>query len=231
MRRMKRFILFNPTKTTYMMKRVLLLLLSVCIFGACHKKEYPVFNYPQAESYGQSKPATASELSSPTTQPAATVLDEAPLLATTHGGLATVIAAPAALPAEAVSASLPQAIRKAPGKLSLSEKIVARKVQKKIEKAQSPRKAAKAKAQIDTVSLLSLIAGGGGLILLLLGVGAGILFGLVGLILGIVGLSRIRRGSAPSSSRAMAILGIVFGGLVTLLGIIVIAAVASYGFI
>lgn len=214
-----------------MMKRVLLLLLSVGVFGACHKKEYPVFNYPQAESHIQAKPATASIPSPPTTQPAATVRNEAPLLAATHEGPAAVMAAPAALPVEAVTASLPQAIRKSPDRPSLAEKVVTRRIQRKIEKAESPRKDAKAKAQIDTVSLLSLIAGGGGLILLLLGVGAGLLFGLVGLILGIVGLSRIRRGSAPSSSRAMAILGIVFGGLVTLLGLIIIAAVASYGFI
>lgn len=211
------------------MKRIFLLLSFVCLLAACHKREYPVFNYHQAESYSHTKPAVASQPAPLATQ--ATASTGETLLATVDADLASVVAAPTPLLAEAVSASQPQSIRKAPERLTLSEKIVARKIQKKIEKAQSPEKAKSPKAQIDTVSLLSLIAGGGGLLLLVLGVGAGLLLGLIGLILGIVGLSRARRGDASSSSRTFAILGVVFGGLVVLLGLIVIAAVASYGFI
>jgi hypothetical protein len=211
-----------------MMKKALLLLVSVCLFGACHKKEYPVFNYSQAGSYHHTKPAAATE----TAQiPTREVSSQEVQLASANDDLASVLAQPATTPSEVAVADQPQTVQKATNRLTLAEKVVAKKIQKKIKKAQSPKEGKKAKAETDLVSLFSLIAGGGGLILLLLGVGAGLLLGLIGLILGIVGLSRIRRGNAPSSSRTMAILGVVFGGLVTLLGLIVIAAVASYGFI
>ena len=210
------------------MKKALLLLVSVCLFGACHKKEYPVFNYSQAGSYNQSKPAAATETTPITTQEVTTREVQ---MASANDDLASVLAEPATTPAEVTIADRPQTIQKTTPRLTLAEKVVAKKIQKKIEKAQSPKEGKKAKAETDLVSLFSLIAGGGGLILLLLGVGAGLLLGLVGLVLGIVGLSRIRRGKAPSSSRTLAILGVVFGGLVTLIGLLLLVAVATFSFV
>lgn len=210
------------------MKKALLLLVSVCLFASCNKKEYPVFNYSQAGSYHHTKPAAATET---TPIVAREVGPREVQIASANEDLASVLAQPVTTPAEVAIEDQPQTIQKATNRLTMAEKLVAKKIQKKIKKAQSPKERKKAKAETDLVSLFSLIAGGGGIILLLLGVGAGLLLGLVGLVLGIVGLSRIRRGVAPSFSRTMAILGVVFGGLVTLLGILLLVAVATFNFV
>ncbi len=70
------------------------------------------------------------------------------------------------------------------------------------------------------MALLSLIFGGAGLLFLLVGGYGTILFGLAGLILGLVALKR-------TSKRTMAVLGIVFGGIVVLVGLLAVIAVST----
>ncbi|TDB69001.1 hypothetical protein [Arundinibacter roseus] len=208
------------------MKKILLLLVVAVAFQACQKNQYPVINNPHFESYTAAKtaPKPAAEVPISATASVLTASASEDMTAVVE---ATEQSTP--IPAEAITPL--HVAKKTPAQTTWKEKVVAKKIQKKIEKAQSPEKAKSAKAKPDTVALLSLIFGGAGLLLLLAGTGLGLLLGLAGLVMGIVGLSKIRKGTAPASSRTMAILGVVFGGLVTLLGLIVIAAVASYGFV
>lgn len=70
------------------------------------------------------------------------------------------------------------------------------------------------------MSLLSLILGGAGLLLVLLGSGFGILLGIAGLICGIIALER-------GGSKTISILGIVFGGIITLLSLLLLVALSA----
>lgn len=104
-------------------------------------------------------------------------------------------------------------------KLGFFERIkfkLAQKYAKKLEKSDGSGK--------KTLSLLALILGGGSLLCLFILPLFGILMALAGLILGIVGLKK-------ESSKTMAILGIVFGGLTLLLTIFFIILVASFSFV
>ena len=104
-------------------------------------------------------------------------------------------------------------------KLGFFERIkfkLAQKYAKKLEKSDGFGK--------KTLSLLALILGGGSLLCLFILPLFGMLMALAGLILGIVGLKK-------ESSKTMAILGIVFGGLTLLLAIFFIILVASFSFV
>ncbi len=218
------------------MKKIFLLLALVGVLGACQKKEYPTFSYTStaiSTNQEQVKSSTPAEVANAATSAISTqqVLsasaDEEIVIITEEE------AALSAIPAEAITIKAASAKTKIaaarPAKLTLTQKIVARKIQKQIKKANSPETAKAAKAQ-DTIALLSLIFGGAGLLLLLVGGGLGLLLGIAGLVLGIIGLGRIKKGEAPASSKTMALLGTIFGGVVALLGLIVIAAASSGGF-
>jgi hypothetical protein len=97
-------------------------------------------------------------------------------------------------------------------------KLVAKRIEK-IKSHQSARAQGKDSGG-DTMALLSLIFGGAGLLFLLVGGYGTILFGLAGLILGLVALKR-------TSKRTMAVLGIVFGGIVVLVGLLAVIAVST----
>ncbi|GHB84363.1 hypothetical protein GCM10007390_44520 [Persicitalea jodogahamensis] len=207
----------------------------VSVFGACQKKEYPTFNYTNTTvSTSQKQVSTpaevvAADVETPaisTPQVLSASADEEVVVMTEEEVALSVIPSEAITPNAAPGVAKTTAAK--PAKLTWTQKIAAKKIQKQIKKASSPETAKAAKAE-NTIALLSLVFGGAGLLLLLLGSGLGILLGIAGLVLGIVGLGRIKKGQAPDSTKTMSLLGVIFGGLVTLLGLIVVAAVASYG--
>lgn len=99
------------------------------------------------------------------------------------------------------------------------ERVGAKIIQKKLNKALSSAKAGGGSGG-NTLSLLSCIFGGAGLLLLLVGGGLALLLGLAGIVLGIIGLKK-------EDSKAMAIIGIVCGGLVILLALLVLFVIAA----
>lgn len=204
------------------MKKNVYLLLLIGFSWACQKREYPVFQHLPSSAYSHpgTTPVPAAEPPAQVTTQSAVMT--APLTAAADNDLASVLKS---TPPNVTAT--PEAITKAPAQQTWQEKVVVKKLKKRVEKENSSTKAAAPKAKADTVALLSLIFGGAGLLLLLAGGGLGLLLGLAGLIMGIIGLSRVKRGLAPQSSRTMAILGIIFGGVVTLLAILVIAVVAA----
>ncbi|WP_247235753.1 DUF4190 domain-containing protein [Telluribacter sp. SYSU D00476] len=135
----------------------------------------------------------------------------------------------AVIPAEAIREAYKA--EKTHAKPSWKERMITRKLEKKISKASAPKEAG-ANGQSKTIPRLSLIFGGLGLLMLILGIvpGIAILFGIAGLVLGIVGLSQIRRGESPRSSKAAALLGLIFGGAVILFLLLAIYAIAAFGF-
>lgn len=215
------------------MRKVILLLSFVSLFWACQKKEYPTFSYPNA---GYLHPPR-TEAPTPAVAVAVPQTIEAPqaLSASATGNVFIEEDSKAAeIPAEAVSSKKENVHVVASGatatKTTWQQKMIAKKIQKQIKKADSPEKAQATKAKADTIALLSLIFGGAGLLLLLAGTGFGLLLGIAGLVMGIIGLSRVKKGLAPASSKTLALLGTIFGGLVTLIGLILIAALSAYGF-
>lgn len=210
------------------MKKILLLLLSVSVFVSCQKKEYPTFNYPSAavsSSQKQVKTPTPAEVATAVVTTPAVAAPQQQLSASANEEIAIVTeeeAALAAIPAEAITT---KAAAAKPAKLTWTQKIVAKKIEKQIKKANSPEAAKAAKAE-DTMSLLALIFGGAGLIFLF-GISAllGLLLGIAGLVLGIIGMQRVKRGEAPASSKILALLGLILGGVVALIGLV---AVANY---
>lgn len=213
------------------MKKILLLLTLAITLGACHKKEYPTFHYSQP--YSQAYPEAADEASSIGLQ----TKDRQPeraldiASASTSNHLSAVVAAIGSPEDQDNFQPEGPAVATASPSSSIKKRFVVRKIQKGISKEQSPTGTMAAKAKPDLAALLSLILGGAGLIVLLLGSGLGFLLGLAGLILGIVGLRRIARDKAPTSSRLLAILGTIFSGVVILLGILLVAVIASFGFV
>ncbi len=138
-------------------------------------------------------------------------------------------AALSAIPAEAITSKAAPAEAKAsaakPAKLTWTQKIVAKKIEKQIRKANAPEGEKAAKKE-DTMSLLALIFGGAGLVFLFaVNATLGLLLGIAGLVLGIIGLQRVKKGEAPASSKILALLGLILGGVVTLIGLL---AVANY---
>ncbi len=221
------------------MKKIFLLLLSVSVFVSCQKKEYPTFNYSSAavsSSQKQVKTTALAEVATVADAARPAVAAPQQLSASANEEIAVVTeqeAALAAIPAEAITTKAAPAEAKAtaakPAKLTWTQRMVAKKIEKQIKKANAPEAVKATKAQ-DTVALLSLIFGGAGLLLLFVGGGFGLLLGIAGLVLGIIGLGRVKKGEAPASSKTMALLGTIFGGVVALLGLIVVAAVSSSGF-
>lgn len=212
------------------MKKGLYLVLLVGLSWACQKREYPVFRHLPSGSYNQ--PNTSSTPTAEQSPQVATHMPAAaasPLAASTSNDVASIV-----LPTEPTyTASEEAVVTQIKGRNpqpTWQDKVIIKKTQKQVRKESSSTKAAAPKAKTDTVALLALIFGAGGLLLLLIGGGLGLLFGLAGLVLGIIGLGRAKRGVAPRSSRTMSILGIVFGGLVTLLALLLIVAIASSGF-
>lgn len=208
------------------MKKSLYLLLLIGLSWSCQKREYPTFQQLPSSAYSHPTAPVGINENQPaqiTTQ----ALTASPQMTASAGNdIASVIEPIESAPTSVIPETAIKAA-KAPAHQTWQEKVLIKKIQKKVEKTKSSTKAAAPKAKADTVALLSLIFGGLGLILLFAGGGLGLLLGLAGLVMGIVGLSRVKRGVAPGSSRTMAILGIVFGGIVTLLGILVIAVIAA----
>lgn len=208
------------------MKTIILLLSVVTLFGACQKKEYPIFIYPNTGYLHQ--PLTESTILAEATQ--------------------TSIEAPSALSASAVGNSFIEkdirettvteeaisskkkhvqlvAKESSATKMTWQRKVIAKKIQKRIEKAVSPVKAQKAKtSDNDTLAmaLLSMLFGGIGLLSLLASSGAGLILGIIGLVFGIISLSRIKKGDSSPSAKRMALLGAWLGGLAAFLGGIII---------
>ncbi|GAB3181045.1 DUF4190 domain-containing protein [Telluribacter humicola] len=192
---------------------------------------------PQFESYKSKKQIQPSSSTASATQPVGTVEEVSVIpgdvaVASAVEGVESVIAfdnASAAIPVEAIKEV--HKVETAPAKLSWKERMLAGKLEKKISKATAPREA-KADGQSKTVPRLSLIFGALGLVMLITGIvpGIAILFGIAGLILGIVGLSQIRKGESPRSSKAAALLGLIFGSAVILFLLLAIYAIAAFGF-
>ncbi|HEV7349144.1 MAG TPA: hypothetical protein VGN67_12525 [Telluribacter sp.] len=211
-----------------MKKSSLLLLILLGILSACQKRQYPQMSKPQFESFGSQK-ATPAQV------PAPPVAAEAPaaVMASSAAGVEAVLEATnenlAAMPAEAIKA-LPVA-EKAPVKLNWKERLVAKKLEKKMQGTYSLKRAS-ATGTSKTIPLLSLVFGGLGLLMLLLSIipGLAILFGIAGLVLGIVGLGEVRKGKAPRSSKFMALLGLIFGAGVIVLLLAAVIFIAAFGF-
>lgn len=215
------------------MKKIFLFLLSVSVFWACQKKEYPTFNYPSAAVSGTQKQAKVAAFPEAAPAIVATPAAAAPqqISASANEDLSVVTEAEAALsaiPAEAITTKVAPAEAAAtvekPVKLTWMQKIVSKKIEKQIKKANSPEVAKAAKVE-DTMSLLALIFGGAGLVILLATSAGtlGLLLGIAGLVLGIIGMQRVKKGQAPASSKILALLGLILGGLVTLIGLIAVA--------
>lgn len=215
------------------MRKVILLLSFVSLFWACQKKEYPTFNYsqsaymhqPKVESVAPTDPVTTPTVTAP--QPLlASSGEDLSMMTEKEVSLATILAEAISSPSE--EATVVTTYKAAPAKMTWTQKVIAKKIQKQIKKADSPEKVNKAKAGTpDTLALLSLIFGGVGLLLLFAGGGLALLLGVAGLVLGIISLGRIKKGETPASAKTMALLGTIFGGVVALLGLIAIAAYSS----
>lgn len=220
------------------MRKIFLLLLLVSVLGACQKKQYATFKYQNSAAYIGQKSVTAAQKE----QESLVVASNEPELLSASADASASFMNPAEIvsariPTEAVTSSAAPAQAKTtsstiakPVKMTLAQKIIAKKIQKQILKANTfeGKKAVKEKA--DTIALLALIFGGAGLLLSFAGTGLGLLLGIAGLVLGIVGMSRIKKGQAPASSKTLALLGLIFGGVVTLLGLILVAALSSSRF-
>jgi len=196
---------------------------------ACQKREYPVFQHPPLSAYSHPKARSAPAADQPGRVTTQSPVASPQLAASTSNDVASVIE-PTKSAYAAATLETATKITKASAEPVWQEEVIIKKIQKRVEKVKSSTKAAAPKAKADTVSLLSLIFGGAGLFLLLTGGGLGLVLGLAGLIMGIIGYSTVNRGAAPRSSQTMAILGIIFGGIVTLLAILIIAVIASGGF-
>lgn len=214
------------------MKKIFLLLLSVSVFWACQKKEYPTFNYPSAAVSSTQKQVKITAPAEATTAIITTPAAIAPqqLSASANEEIAVVTeeeTALSAIPTEAITTKAAPVETKAtaakPAKLTWTQKIVAKKIEKQIKKANAP-KGEKAAKKEDTMSLLALIFGGSGLIFLFaINAVLGLLLGIAGLVLGIIGMQRVKKGEAPASSKILALLGLILGGLVTLIGLLAVA--------
>ncbi len=162
------------------MRKIFLLLSLVSVLGACQKKQYATFNYQSPTAYNSQKSAaTTSERQdhlavaiTPEILSAST--GEVPLLTTSAEIAATRILAEAVrsstapVQTKAASSTLAQ-----PTQLTFTQKVVAKKVQRQIKRSNAPQGRKAVKEKTDTISLLSLVFGGGGLVLLLLGRGLG----------------------------------------------------------
>lgn len=208
------------------MKKSLYFILLIGLSWACQKREYPVFQHLPSSAYIHPKSTSIlSNNDQPTQVTTQSSVASPQLAASANDDVASVVQP--SKPSYSTAQESVSKVTEAPIQQTWQEKVISKKIQKRVEKVSSSTKAASPKAKADTVALLSLIFGGAGLLLLLAGGGLGLLLGLAGLIMGIIGLSRVKRGLAPQSSRTMAILGIIFGGVVTLLAILVIAVVAA----
>ena len=111
-------------------------------------------------------------------------------------------------------------------KLKFTERIALSIVRKKAKK--QARKRAENGPEDGTItdvpSLLAMIFGILGIIFTFL-IGVGILFSIAALVLGIVGLSRVKREAGYRKGKGFAIAGIVLGGLVLLLLLLVLVIV------
>ena len=223
-----------------MKQATLLLLILISIISACQRHQYPQMSKPQFESYSTKKAVKPSSGPAQLTQPIGTV-DEASVTsnnvavatASAAEGLESVVSPgsnSAVIPAEAVREAYKA--EKAPAKPNWKGRVITRKLEKRISKASAPKEAA-ADRQSKTIPRLSMIFGALGLLMLILGIvpGIAILFGIAGLVLGIVGLGQIRKGESPRSSKAAALLGLIFGGAVILLLLLAISFIAAFGFV
>jgi hypothetical protein len=107
-------------------------------------------------------------------------------------------------------------------KMSFTKKLAFKMVQNKVKKQVAKGKVdASAPASGNTMSLLSLIFGGVGLLSLVLPIGIfGLLLGVAGLVLGLVAMKK-------EGSNVMNLLGTIFGGLTVLLFLVAVIFVAS----
>lgn len=97
-------------------------------------------------------------------------------------------------------------------KLSFGQKIALKTLKLKANKSLNS-------GNIDTLSLLALIFGGAGLLFLFAGFGW--LLGIAGFIMGLIALKK------GTPNKTMAILGVVFGGIALLVGLLILLAVAA----
>lgn len=105
-------------------------------------------------------------------------------------------------------------------KKSFADKIkfkIAQKWSKKLSEANE-------KSDKKTLSLIALISGASSLIVIWLLPVLGLLLGIAGIIFGIIGLKK-------ENAKVMAILGIVFGGILVLLTALLLIALANFSFV
>ncbi|GAB2782528.1 hypothetical protein GCM10027275_27810 [Rhabdobacter roseus] len=210
------------------MRKLTFLFLLTVVFASCQKKTYPPLGFYQPERFESRKTLIDKENQGVIEQSetARTMEEPASLTASVKEEMGDLEAKPeaAAIPAEAVKAA-PMPTKQVT-KMSLKQRVVAKQMEKKIAKASaSPEKLQQAKEQPNTLALLALIFGGLGLLLLLFSGGAlALLLGIAGLVLGLITLGQVNKGQAPASSKTMALLGTIFGGVVALLGLIAIAS-------
>lgn len=203
------------------MKKIALLLLSVSIFAtSCSKKEYATFQPTHSPAYASAKAPVAVVVTEENT-----VTAEVQAIESAQAEVISADLMPEIAP-EVATVAVPAAVKavvkntsKATTKVTLKD-IRTLKKELKAAKALSP---AKTKGNTDTLALLSLIFGGAGFLFLFIGGAFSLLLGIAGLVLGIIALKK------GTSQRTMAILGIVFGGLVALLALLVISVLATAG--
>lgn len=107
-------------------------------------------------------------------------------------------------------------------KMSFVQKVAFKMAQNKVKKQVAKGKLdANAPASAGTMSVLALVFGAAGLVLLFVSGLFGLLLGIAGFILGLVAMKK-------EGSNVMNILGAVFGGLSILLFLVLLIAVASF---
>ncbi|HEV7349145.1 MAG TPA: hypothetical protein VGN67_12530 [Telluribacter sp.] len=214
------------------MKKTALLFLLFLVFGisACQKRQYPPMGKPRFDSFSSQKasaPIATTEV--PPAQVPAAVETNQVITASAAEGIETVIGGESvegAVPAAAVGNQT--AVRKTPGNSSWKERLIISKAEQKLRRTATTDQG-KAAAKTDAVSLVSFFAGLLGLALLIAGLTpAALLVGLVGFILSLVGLKRVKKGLATRASKGWAIAGLVLNGILMLVLLFFIVFFLAY---
>jgi hypothetical protein len=198
----------------YPVQRLLLMLLLGASLTACQRTPYAVFNKsttPPIERVRKQDKAAPEVIALAHSARPVVVTPAVP-------APPAAVSAPAKATERVVSWSVPVAAKTTEmgtGKAAVPTRkanLTTRLVQKRIAHLQQKEGARGQARSADTMALLSLIFGGTGLLFLLLGTGGilTILLGIAGFVLGLISLG-------STSKKIMAVLGIIFGGVIVLL--------------
>ena len=207
------------------MKKLVLLLSALTVFASCQRKDYATFQKSNAPVYAQKHSSTPKEENSNVVSPQMTASSSELIDAKTFGNTQTELTVADNVSdvslkkteSENVSAKA-SAIQKKSNKLKVTQTLLIKKLKKDFNKSSEKKTAVEGK--VNTLSLLALIFGGAGLLLLGAG-GFGLLLGIAGLVLGLIALKK------KTPNKTMAILGVVFGGIAVLAALLVFTVLAA----